>query len=72
MFIGIDYHKAYSVHCVLDAPGSSRETDSARSHLFLRRHQCHRNVFSSNRAKHDRFAGLGPTRLSAPLSLHCT
>ena len=24
-FIGIDYHKAYSVYCVLDAQGSSLE-----------------------------------------------
>jgi hypothetical protein len=22
-FIGIDYHKAYSVYCVLDAPGAT-------------------------------------------------
>ena len=47
-FIGIDYHKAYSVYCVLDAQGSNLERggiDCARPEdfrtLVRRRAGCH-------------------------------
>ena len=35
-FIGIDYHKAYSVYCVLDAQGSNLETEAASITLVRR------------------------------------